>query len=94
MRILCSPLFYLDWLFLDATHPKKASNTTILPLLPPSPPTVVMMSSQGVEYTFVGMVSDANHNTSELNVVWSTDVRELCPATQPDVGDHLLPRNP
>lgn len=40
---------------------------------------------EGVEYTFVGMVSDANHNTSELSVVWSTDVRELCPATQPDV---------
>ena len=40
---------------------------------------------EGVEYTFVGMVSDTNHSTTELNVVWSTDVRELCPQTQPDV---------
>ena len=40
---------------------------------------------EGVEYTFVGMVSDDNHSADELSVVWSTDVRELCSATQPDV---------
>ena len=40
---------------------------------------------EAVEYTFVGQVSDTNHNMSELLVVWSTDDREICPETAPDV---------
>ena len=40
---------------------------------------------EGVEYTFVGMVSDDNHSSTDLNVIWSTDIRELCTVTQPDV---------
>ena len=40
---------------------------------------------EGVEYTFVGQVNDDNHEESSLQVTWSTDVRELCPDSVPDV---------
>ncbi|MEC7984750.1 MAG: hypothetical protein VX278_06280 [Myxococcota bacterium] len=39
---------------------------------------------EGYESTFLGLVSDLNHNTTELRVKWSSDVRELCPETTPD----------
>ena len=40
---------------------------------------------EGTTYTFVGMVSDDNHNTSDLTVSWSTDVRDLCIDITPDL---------
>ena len=40
---------------------------------------------EGVEYTFVGIISDDNHSADDLTVTWSTDIRDLCPQMQPDV---------
>ena len=39
---------------------------------------------EGVEYTFVGQVSDSNHNIGELKVRWSTDIGEICEEQTPD----------
>jgi hypothetical protein len=39
---------------------------------------------ESVEYTFVGIVADDNHSTTDLRVKWSTDTRELCAETYPD----------
>ena len=41
---------------------------------------------ESVAYTFVGIVDDTNHNTTELSVVWSTDTQELCSASPPDAA--------
>ena len=41
---------------------------------------------EGVEYTFIGQVGDGNHGMSELSVLWSTDVRDLCPDLIPDAS--------
>ena len=39
--------------------------------------------SEGVAITFVGFVSDANHQNQDLLVTWQTDQRELCSAQAP-----------
>ena len=39
---------------------------------------------EGVEYTFIGQVSDDNHSALELKTRWSTDTVELCPEQAPD----------
>ncbi len=38
---------------------------------------------EGVDITFVGFVSDANHQNQDLLVTWQTEQRELCPAQAP-----------
>ena len=38
---------------------------------------------EGYDITFRGLVSDANHQNTELSVTWLTDLRELCPAQAP-----------
>ena len=40
---------------------------------------------EGSEYTFIGQVSDENHPSSELKVVWSSNTREICAQTTPEV---------
>jgi hypothetical protein len=39
---------------------------------------------EGTEITFIGIVDDGNHNTTDLLVQWSTDTQELCPQSTPD----------
>ena len=41
---------------------------------------------EAVEYTFIGQVSDENHSNAELQVIWSTNDRELCPENNPDAN--------
>ena len=41
---------------------------------------------ESVAYTFVGLVDDTNHNTTDLSVVWSTDTQELCASAPPDAA--------
>ena len=45
---------------------------------------VELMESE--EYTFIGQVSDGNHSSAELKVIWSSDARELCPESNPDAN--------
>ena len=40
---------------------------------------------EGMEYTFIGQVSDGNHNYSELSVSWSFNARSLCEENTPNV---------
>ena len=38
---------------------------------------------EGYEISLQGIVSDGNHNNSDLSVTWSSNQRELCPAQAP-----------
>ena len=42
--------------------------------------------SELMEHTFVAQVYDANHDNEELMVVWSSNVRALCPESSPIVN--------
>ena len=44
------------------------------------------MLLEGVEYTFIGQVTDQNHSSSELKAVWSTDTRTLCQEETPEAN--------
>ena len=41
---------------------------------------------EAVTYTFVGQVTDGNHDNTELKVIWSTNNRELCAESAPNVS--------
>ena len=52
-----------------------------------SPPTITITShssgetfQEGYEVLFLAQAQDDNHETTELDVSWHSDVRTLCPA--------------
>ena len=47
---------------------------------------------EGYDVSMQGLVTDANHSTSDLLVTWSSDLRELCPAQAPQNDGQTLCR--